>query len=374
MFNIVWWQGSIAVAKPVLLYSADGGVQPVRSWACLLRETVTLFGRTSTRIGLRTAKSKRTGIRSIVTLAVLLLGVTSGDAHAQGRTTSGTAALDAQGTVVVKNHEGRITVETWDRDEVRYEAVVRPEDGADHPEATRVRVEEGSRRFEIRTEYDESRAEEDDDSGWFGIDVQQNIMPVAYRLTVPRGATVEVEDHESTIEVRGVEGELTVGTHEGSVTVADQEGATTLTSHDGPITVENQSGPLTIDTHDGSVRLRSVAGRTEINAHDGRIEAEGLRGALTVSTHEGEGRFAFADLVDDVEVDTHDGDFAFTLPAEAGFNLRTDFDDADLRGDFDLASVRVMDDDEINYAGAVNGGGPRLSLTAHDGSFEIRAP
>jgi hypothetical protein len=320
--------------------------------------------------------SRRTGVLSIVTLAVLLLGATSGDAHAQARTTSGTAALDAQGTVVVKNHEGRITVETWDRGEVRYEAVVRPEDGADHPEATRVRVQEEHRRFEVRTEYDDSRAG-DDDSGWFGSDSGQNIMPVEYRLTVPRGAAVEIEDHESTIEVRGIEGALALNTHEGSVTVADQEGATTLTSHDGPITVENQTGPLTIDTHDSRIRLRSVAGRTEVNAHDGRIEAEGLRGALAVSTHEGEGRFAFADLVDDVEVDTHDGDFAFTLPAEAGFDLRTDFaDDADLRGDFDLASVRVMDDDEdeTNYTGAVNGGGPRLSLTAHDGSFEIRAP
>jgi hypothetical protein len=32
------------------------------------------------------------------------------------------------------------------------------------------------------------------------------------------------------------------------------------------------------------------------------------------------------------------------------------------------------DEDEVNYEGAVNGGGPRLSLTAHDGAFEVRAP
>ena len=318
----------------------------------------------------------RTAVLSVVTLALLLLGGTPESTRAQARTTSGTAALDAQGTVVVENHEGRITLETWDREEVRYEAVVRPEDGADHPEATRVRVEEGSRRFEIRTEYDASRVE-DDDAGWFGLGTQQNIMPVEYRLTVPRGAAVEIEDHESTIEVRGVEGELTVGTHDGSVTVADQAGPTTLRSHDGPITVENQSGALTIDTHDSRIRLRSVTGRTEITAHDGRIEAEGLRGALSVSTHDGEGRFGFAELTGDVSVDTHDGDFAFTLPAGTGFDLRTDFsDDADLRGTFDLASVRVMgdDEDEVNYEGAVNGGGPRLSLTAHDGAFEVRAP
>ena len=319
--------------------------------------------------------STRTLLLSVVTLAVLLLGGAPESTRAQARTTSGVAALDPQGTVVVENHEGRIAVETWDREEVRYEAVVRPEDGADHPEATRVRVEEDRRRFEIRTAYDESRVE-DDDSGWFGGD-SQNIMPVEYRLTVSRGAAVEVEDHESTIEVRGVEGELTVGTHDGSVTVADQAGPTTLRSHDGPITVENQSGLLTIDTHDSRIRLRSVAGRTEITAHDGRIEAEGLRGALSVSTHDGEGRFGFAELTGDVSVDTHDGTFAFTLPAGTGFDLRTDFsDDARLRGTFDLASVRVMDDDEdeVNYEGAVNGGGPRLSLTAHDGAFEVRAP
>ncbi len=318
----------------------------------------------------------RTAILSVVTIAVLLLGGAPESARAQARTTSGTAALDAKGTVVVENHEGRITVETWDREAVRYEAVVRPEEGADHPEATRVQVREERRRFEIRTEYDESRVEEDDDSGWFGGGTQQNIMPVEYRLTVPHGAAVEIEDHESTIEVRALEGRLDASTHDGSVTVADQVGPTTLTSHDGPITVENQTGALTIDTHDGRVRLRSVEGRTEINAHDGRIEAEGLGGALAVRTHEGEGRFAFAELTGDVEVDTHDGDFAFTLPAGTGFDLRTDFnDDADLRGDFDLASIRVMDDeeDEINYAGAVNGGGPRLSLTAHDGVFEVRA-
>ena len=320
--------------------------------------------------------SLRTGLLGAVTLAFVLLGATPEGARAQSMRKSGTAALDARGTVVVDNHEGRIAVETWDREEVRYEAVVRPEDGADHPEATRVRVEEGSRRFEIRTEYDESRTE-DDDSGWFGIGVQQNIMPVAYRLTVPRGATVEIEDHESTIEVRGLEGRLDVSTHDGSVAVADQAGAATLESHDGPITVENQSGALTIDTHDSRIRLRSVAGRTEITAHDGRIEAEDLSGALSVSTHDGEGRLAFAELTGDVSVDTHDGDFAVTLPAGTGFDLQTDFsDDADLRGDFDLASVRVRgdDEDEVNYAGAVNGGGPRLSFTAHDGAFEVRAP
>jgi len=314
-------------------------------------------------------------IRSCLLLlpVVGLLALLSSASVAQDRTTSGTASLDAEGTIVVENHEGRITIETWDRAEVTYEAVVRPEPDADHPEATIIQVDRGDRRVALRTEYDDDE-KEGDDSFW---SMGQNIMPVEYTLTVPRGAHVKIDDHESDIRVRGLAGAATIETHDGEISLRDQGGKADLESHDGPIRVENQSGALTMDTHDGDVRLRSVDGRVEINAHDSDIRAEGLQGGLDLDTHEGDGRFAFTELTDDVEIEAHDGDFTLVLPVGTGFDLRTDFDDedADLRADFDLSPLRISegdDDDEVNYAGSVNGGGPRLSFTAHEGSFEIR--
>lgn len=291
---------------------------------------------------------------------------------AQSRTTQGTAALDPGGTVVVENHEGQITVETWNRSEVRYEAVVRPEEDAEHPEATRVQVEEEADRFEIRTVYDESR-EGDGGSGWFGGN-GQNMMPVMYTITVPQTVQIEVEDHESEIRVDGGEGQIKIGTHDGAVTLMNRSGRAEIDTHDGLITVERHTGPLSIDTHDGRVRLATIDGRTEIETHDGQIEANGLRGGLRVETHDGQGQFSFDALTDDVVIDTHDGTFTLTLPGEAGFDLQTDFDDdVDLRADVDLSPYRIVDDgDEVNYEGSIRGGGPRLSLTAHDGSFELR--
>lgn len=336
---------------------------------------------------------------------------------AQARTTSGTEALDAEGMVLVDNHEGRVKIETWDRAEVKYEAVVRPESGAEHPEATVVRVDRDEDRFVLRTEYEESNEEGGDSGGFlrrlFGGD-GQNIMPVEYTLTVPRTVRVEVDDHESDVQVQGLNGPvvldthdgtisvvdqggraelathdgpirvqnqsgpLTVDTHEGTVELTDQEGDTEIASHDGPIRVENQSGALSIETHESDVRLRSVGGGpVTVNAHDGRIEADDLEGGLEVETHDGNGRFSLAALTGAVDVTTHDGNFTFVLPADAGFDLRTEFDDEDarLRSDFDLSPYRISsgdDDDEVNYAGSVNGGGPRFYLSAHDGSFEIR--
>ncbi len=134
-------------------------------------------------------------------------------------------------------------------------------------------------------------------------------MPVEYTLRVPRTARVEVEVHESEIQVQGLNGPAALGTHDGSIRLTDQSGATEIESHDGPIQVEGHSGPLAVSPHDSSIRLRSVDGRVTIDARDSEIDAEDLRGGLEVDTHEESGWFAFARLTGDVDISTDDGDF-----------------------------------------------------------------
>ena len=47
-------------------------------------------------------------------------------------------------------------------------------------------------------------------------------------------------------------------------------------------------------------------------------------------------------------------------------------DDVDLRSDFDLSAIRIGDEDEPNYRGDINGGGPELYLEADDGDVALR--
>ena len=74
------------------------------------------------------------------------------------------------------NHEGAITLRTWNRNAVKYEAAVRPEDDADHPEATVVKVDSAADRFEARTEYDESKG--DDGGFWGGGQAEHHASPL----------------------------------------------------------------------------------------------------------------------------------------------------------------------------------------------------
>jgi hypothetical protein len=281
-------------------------------------------------------------------LTALLLAAVPPSAFAQDgeRTKSGTVALDADGSVEIDNHEGRIQISTWDRNEVKYTAEVQPEGDAEEVKRTSVEVSTSSSRFELRTVHDDSG----DDDGW-GWGNGSNIMPVHYTLTVPRTARLSIEDHESVMEIEGLRADLSIDTHDGPITLRDHEGDVEIESHESALEVDGLTGDLEIDTHDGD------------------IEIAGFRGELDVDNHDAEVDVSFAALDDEVEIETHDGRATLRLPAGTAFTIDADLgDDADLDGDFDLAAFRDEDND---YRGDVNGGGPRIQLSAHDGDFRL---
>jgi DUF4097 and DUF4098 domain-containing protein YvlB len=317
-------------------------------------------------------------------LATALLGlglglVPTALAQIPARTVSDTVPLSADGAVTVDNHEGSITVTTWDRDQAQYEAEIMPTD--EDPDAAKVsiRTRTNDGRFQLATAHEEGDDEskvfgfDEDGFRWGGID----IPAVHYTIRMPRTASLTIDDHESTINVTGLADPLEIDTHEGSITVAEQRGEVTIDSHESPISITDQEGDVTIDAHEGDMELRRVAGRLSVDTHDGELSAEGLDGGLRFDSHDGSASVSFATLSDDVFADTHDGDVTLTLPAGTEFDLNTDFDDdADLQSDFDLRPIRIGDeddDDEINYRGDINGGGPVIRLESDDGDFTLRS-
>lgn len=304
---------------------------------------------------------------SLLLGALLIAGLLSpSPASAQNRTLSETVSLDPNGSVSIDNHEGSIAVTTWDRDVVQYNVEIDADEGSDQLENTEIRVDRSNRSLRLETEYRER--------GSF-FSWGRDTPPVHYTLRMPRTARLTIDDHESEIDVTGLQATLRIDTHEGPIRVADHRGDVTIDSHDGRIELHNVTGRLDVDTHEADVQASNLNGDLDIDAHDGTIAVERLHGAFALDTHDATADVSFAEFTDDVEIDTHDGRVTLNLPADVGFNLTTDFDDATLDSDFDLGSIRIADDDddEINYRGAVNGGGPRVDLSAHDGRFTLRA-
>lgn len=289
---------------------------------------------------------------------VLLVSTTR--AQPVARTVNDTVPLDRTGEVTVDNHEGRITITTWDRNEVQYEAEIMPTDEDPNAEKVHIDVQKQNHSLHLATKHEDGDEESrifgfgEDGWQWGGVD----IPAVHYTLTMPTTATLVVDDHESTIDVTGLRNSVRIDTHE------------------GPIYVQDHHGEVRIDSHESRMQLSDIVGNLVIDTHESDLTVDKLKGGLRLDTHDGDATVTFTSLDDDIFVGTHDGDASLSLAEGTGFDIDTHFgDDVGVRSDFDLTKVRISeeDEDEENYHGSVNGGGPEIHLDSHDGDFLLRS-
>jgi hypothetical protein len=298
-------------------------------------------------------------------------------AQEPARTVRDSVTLPADGALSVDNHEGSITVTTWDRSVVRYEAQIMPTDEDPDAKKVSIKAESTGNQLRLATVHEDGDDESvvfgftEDGFQWGGVD----IPAVHYTITLPRTAALTLDDHESTVNVTGHAGRLRIDSHDGPITVEDQQGPLTVDTHDSPVTIVDQTGDVRLDTHDGDVEARGVTGRLALDTHDGDLTVSGLSGGLRFESHDGSASVSISALSAAVLTDTHDGDVTLTLPADAGFFLATDLsDDSDVLSDFDLQSIRQGDpDDDVNYRGDVNGGGPEIRIESNDGDVTLRS-
>jgi hypothetical protein len=199
-------------------------------------------------------------------------------------------------------------------------------------EQTRIDVDSSDGSLSLATNYDEVEAQWTFGPKSFGY--VKTKPAVHYTVRVPPSTALQIDDHESSIDVSGL------------------------------------LGTVRIDTHEGRMVLREISGNIIVDTHEGTATIDGLSGRLDLETHEGRADVR-VDSLNEIVADTHEGTIVLSVPATAGFDLSTDLgDDAELRSNVDLTSIRQ---EEGNYQGAVRGGGPLVRLSSHEGRVTLRS-
>lgn len=255
---------------------------------------------------------------------------TLGQSPPDSKTLRDTVALSQDGDVDISDtHHGRITVTTWGRAQVAYEAILTPEDTASAAPVSNPQIDPSDERFAL---------DQDGNSWTINIPGLLRISPGReqrlegdYRITMPKAAALEIDDHNSTIEVSGVEGDVEVNTREGEAVVD------------------------------------SVRGTPELNTYTGTIEATALRGGVALETHTGKASIAFDEFSASSEVETHDGTVRLFLPPDAGFTLQTDTTSTGVTIDDSFGTPSTNKEEQ-----RFNGGGPELLLDTYSGTIELR--
>lgn len=219
-----------------------------------------------------------------------------------------TYAFSPDGSVSVENVNGDITIEAWDRSDVRVDYRIT---GHSEKAASRVRVKIDSNPDHLRidTIYEKSNR-------WWGDD---DGASVHYSLKVPASAHLR-----------------------------------------------------RIETVNGSVEISGIAGEVEAETVNGGIRARGLKSDAKLSTVNGavEAEFDRFGERQRVSMESVNGRVEVTLPENADVDIRAETVHGSLRNDFGIAVDKGLVGSDLR--GKLGNGSARLSLETVNGSVDIR--
>jgi DUF4097 and DUF4098 domain-containing protein YvlB len=249
---------------------------------------------------------------TICALFVLALG-----AHASDRRGAFTEefhqtyALTLNGRVELDNINGAVHISTWDRNEVKVDAI-KSADEKDRLDEAKIEIDSGKEYLSIRTRY----PDHDHNFNWGS---HNNPASVEYTLTVPR--TVRLDE---------------------------------------------------IKLINGSLDVTGVTGEVRASCINGRLEAHNLAGRAELSTINGRLDANFDQLPgSSIDLNSVNGSVELTIPSDSKAEIEAETVSGGIENDFGLHvnHHRYVGHD---LRGELGTGGPRIKLANVNGRIEIR--
>jgi hypothetical protein len=162
-----------------------------------------------------------------------------------------TYALTADGRVELDNINGAVHISTWDRNEVKVDAI-KSADSKDRLDEAKIEIDSETNSIAIRTKYR-------DHDLTFNWGSHNNPASVEYTLTVPRGARLdEIKLINGALDITGVRGEVSASCINGRLEARDLSGRAHLSTINGHLDARFNhlsASPIELDSVNGSLEL-----------------------------------------------------------------------------------------------------------------------
>ena len=218
--------------------------------------------------------------------------------------------LNANGKVSVSNINGSITVEAWDRNEVKLE-VTKISDSAETLKDVEVKIDSKPEYFDVETDYNTWNGQKN----WG----KNRRLEVQFKLTVPRTAFLDE-----------------------------------------------------IETVNGSVTVSNFTNYTKISAVNGSVKATNLRGTAKLSTVNGSTNADFDQLQPSskINLSTVNGSVNLTIPSDTNATVKADTVNGSIKNDFGLP-VRKGKYVGRDLYGKIGSGETEIKLNSVNGGLSI---
>jgi DUF4097 and DUF4098 domain-containing protein YvlB len=184
-----------------------------------------------------------------------------------------TYPLSANGRVSVSNVNGSITIDTWERNEVKLEAVKTADDKSKLSEVE-IQIDAQKDYLKVETNYDSWKSD-GGNRGWKNY----GRLSVEYHLTVPKNAVLdEIETVNGSVNITNSNNLTKASTVNGEVIANNLRGTANLSTVNGTVEANfdqlQSSSKITLETVNGKVNL------TIPSDADATIKADTVNGSI----------------------------------------------------------------------------------------------
>lgn len=239
----------------------------------------------------------------------------------------------AGGTLSLKNVNGSVTVDAWDKSEARIEAEKEVKAGS-AAEAkklmaqVKIDVQQSAGGLRVETRLPKQ------DDGWFSwLGGHGANVNVRYHLYLPRAAAVTVNNTNGHIQLTGTHGKADLETTNGGLEVAGVE------------------GDLDLETTNGHIKANGVTGT---------VQAETTNGGIDLI-------FARVPSAGDLQAATTNGGVTVKLPRGSALSVDAATSNGGIHSDFAVSG----ETGKHRVNGTINGGGSRLRIRTTNGKSVV---
>jgi DUF4097 and DUF4098 domain-containing protein YvlB len=289
---------------------------------------------------------------------------------------SRTVRIGTDGTLEVGNIAGDITVTRGSGSEAKIDVVrtARGRDDADAKEQlslTRVDINEGNGRAEVRERYPERNNGNNNRRNW-------NVT-TEFTIAAPAGTHLILKSVSGDLKVTGITGEVAAETVSGDVQVASGGRITMAKSISGNVDVSDTKfdGSLDASSVSGDVRLQRVgARRVSIGSVSGNLRLDEVQ-CDRIDAHTTSGNLNFAGSLAPngrYELKSFSGEVRLALSGNTGFELEASTFSGDVHSDFPLTTHGTNDERRgrrRSLSGTYGDGSAVLDVTTFSGSVVI---
>jgi hypothetical protein len=325
---------------------------------------------------------------TVLAVLVFFLGLNPLEASAQGKekyeeTFAKTESLAADGRVEIRNVSGNVEVTTWDKNEVKIDALKTSransmDKAREYSEKVKIEVTKEDGVLKIATVYPKPSIK--------GMNVSVN-----YKVVIPAQAAINARSVSGDVSLENIGGKAAAETTSGDVTVSIAKNGANAESVSGDVEVADIENGVYCKTASGDVEARNITGNADLNCVSGNVVAENVMGDVEAETVSGSVKMLGISRADVIKgktmsgsviyegdisssgrysLDAHSGKVEMTIPSGSAFDLTASVFSGSIDTEFEVLVSGKVNKKQIS--GSVNGGGADVNLKVFSGNIYLK--